>query len=275
MCSGIRLIADDSSVLIGRTMEFGSNIEFQPVKTPEFIGMVADGYAVDGLNKYGLVVMAFYFPGYATYSPSTHSNKINLAAHEVTNYLLQNAMNCTDVVSLAEQIVVTSEKNEMYKMTFPLHWFVCDASGRTLVLECLLHGHLKAYENKLGIMANSPTFPEHLTSLQYYPSFTPYDQPDKPYSRGTGLLGLPGDFTSNSRFVRLNMFQQFVLKPKDGNEGVKTVFHILNNFDIPLGVVRSNQDLESTKYTIVYDIKKQKAYYKTYEDSQVKMLNHV
>jgi len=279
MCSGIRIICKDGSVLLCRTMEFGMELQYNISKTKNIIGVTTDNYYVDGLNKHGLSVMTFYFPGFEQYidinSISENDNIVPLMSIAVANYLLENATSIKDIKRIASTIRVTTEKYQKFNMIMPFHWFCADKSGECIMLECI-NGIPTVYDNKLGISANSPTYPEHLISLQAYPDFSKYDSEKKHISEGTGMLGLPGDFTSISRFVRLNVFQQFHNEPKNVLDGITTSFHILNNFDIVKGFVidKKTKVEEFTQYTIVYDLKNFDCWFRPYGEPTIRNLRN-
>jgi penicillin V acylase-like amidase (Ntn superfamily) len=107
--------------------------------------------------------------------------------------------------------------------------------------------------------------------LQAYPDFSQYNSEKKNISEGTGMLGLPGDFTSISRFIRLNVFQQFHDEPKNVLDGISTSFHILNNFDIVKGFVidKKTKVEEFTQYTIVYDLGHFDGWFKPYGEQRI------
>src|SRR5439155_430778 len=101
-----------------------------------------------------------------------------------------------------------------------------------------------------------------------------------PFGQGSGMLGLPGDFTPPSRFVRAVAFSQSVFKPKTGNDAVLEAFHILNQFDIPKGAAREHEKDEHgniladyTIWTAASDLKAKKYYFRTYENSQIRMVD--
>jgi choloylglycine hydrolase len=279
MCSGIRIICKDGSVLLCRTMEFGMELQYNISKTKNIIGVTTDNYYVDGLNKHGLSVMTFYFPGFDQYidinSISENDNLVPLMSIAVANYLLENATSIKDVKRMASTIRVTTEKYQKFNMVMPFHWFCSDKSGECIMLECI-NGIPTVYDNKLGISTNSPTYPEHLISLQAYPDFSQYDSEKKHISEGTGMLGLPGDFTSISRFVRLNVFQQFHNEPKNVLDGIAISFHILNNFDIVKGFVidKKTKAEEYTQYTIVYDLKNFDSWVRPYGEPTIRNLRN-
>ena len=118
------------------------------------------------------------------------------------------------------------------------HWRLADQSGRAVAIE-YLEGELHVIENPLGVITNSPNFTWHLTNLTNYVNMSPYAWPAveienltlKPSSLGSGMNGLPGDFTSPSRFVRAVAFQETAAPSAKADDGVKTAFHILNLFD--------------------------------------------
>jgi choloylglycine hydrolase len=279
MCSGIRIICKDGSVLLCRTMEFGIELQYNISKKKNIIGVTTDNYYVDGLNEHGLSVMTFYFPGFDQYidinSISENANIVPLASITVANYLLENATSIKDIKNLTSKIRVTTEKYMKFNMVMPFHWFCADKSGECIMIECV-NGVPIVYDNKLGISTNSPTYPEHLISLQAFPDFSQYNSDKKKISEGTGMLGLPGDFTSISRFIRLNLFQQYHDEPKNVLDGISTSFHILNNFDIVKGFVidKKTKVEEYTQYTIVYDLGHFNAWFKPYGEPTIRNLRN-
>ena len=127
----------------------------------------------------------------------------------------------------------------------PCHYIVNDASGQCVVLE-YVNGELKIHDNPLGVITNSPTFDWHVTNLRNYVNLTVNNVPPVEISgiklpgfgQGSGMLGLPGDFTPPSRFIRAVAFSQSALPVATADEGVLQAFHILNQFDIPKGAAR-------------------------------------
>jgi choloylglycine hydrolase len=284
MCSGIKIICRDGTILVARTLEFAMLLDYEKHISNSIIGITSDGYFLDGINKYGLSVMAFYFPNYIQYSDSPVTNNINLSSLEFSGYLLNEAKSVYDVKNICEKITVINKIYKPMGIVVPLHWFCCDKKNNCVVIECV-NGKPIVYDNNLGVMTNSPTYPEHIKSLQNYPDFSPYnigtsENPrknstglDVNYSQGTGFLGLPGDFSSISRFVRLNIFQKYHNQPENKKDGINTIFHILNNFDIVKGYVISpsnNKDkYEFTQYTVVYDLNNFETFYKSYNNQNI------
>jgi choloylglycine hydrolase len=272
MCSGIRIICKDGVIMMARTLEFNYIFDYKLYNDENIIGIIVDSYFLDGLNKNGLCVMSFYFPEFAQYTNEIPEGNLSLMSLDVTGYLLKHAANINDVQKLIKNITVNEQIFPTFGTVIPLHWFVSDKSGKSIVIESV-NGVLNSYENKAGILTNSPTYPTHLLSLQAFPEFSRYNNPRKTYSEGTGMNGLPGDFSSISRFVRLSVYQDFHDKPNNGVDGLATAFHILNNFDIVKGYVENKEgNKEFTQYTVVYNLNNFKAWYKSYENVVVRNL---
>lgn len=271
MCSGIRIICKDGTVIVARTLEFGFVFDYSIYYDKNILGITAEKYFLDGVNKDGVCVMTFYFPKFDEYTNDVPEGNISLMSLEVTGFLLQHAKNISDIENIIKKITVNKEIFKTFNSVVPVHWLCVDKTGECIVIESV-KGVLTSYKNKLGVMTNSPTFPTHLLSLEAYPNFSRY-APNKNYSEGTGMNGLPGDFSSISRFVRLNLFQELHDKPSNGDDGIFTAFHILNNFDIVKGYVENSTGVkEFTQYTVVYNLNDLNGWYRTYEKFIIKNL---
>ncbi|AGE50738.1 amindase [Paramecium bursaria Chlorella virus CVB-1] len=278
MCSGIRFISKDGTVVVGRTMEFGQNIlKFKKFKTTAIKGTsTPDNKILDGMNLSGLVVFVFYFPKCATYAPVTMT-KINVKPTDLAMMILERCETCDDVEFLAPTVNMIDEIYPPFEKTPGMHWFVTDATGTSLVLEPA-NGRLNVYRNDIGVFTNSPSFPEHLDEAEkVLANVSQYSNPNAD-SQGSGAIGLPGDFTSKSRFARLAFFADTVVKPNNGEEAINSLIHVLNNFDIPKGAVVSRDpktrkdNYETTIYTAYYNISKRQVLFKDYENQQIRIL---
>ena len=166
----------------------------------------------------------------------------------------------------------------------PFHYLVIDKEGNSLVIEPLA-GKLKVHENKLGVITNSPTFDWHMTNLKNYLNLKPENVKPKvidgvelaPPGQGSGMMGLPGDFSPPSRFVRAAIFSTTAIPSSDATKAVFQAFHILNQFDIPFGTVRAVENgvthIERTQATSVRDPQSLKYYFRTYEDQTIKSVD--
>jgi choloylglycine hydrolase len=275
-CTGILLRNADGSIVHGRTVEFGMPLEMDIVVVPrgyDFVGQTPLGtgktwtskYAatggilfgnlaiMDGLNEKGLAVGAFFFPTMAQYAETTPDNQSrSMSAADFSNWILTQFASVDEVrkaVEAGEVVVAPTLLPGWPPQPQPFHWIIYDKSGKSLVIEPL-GGKLVLTDNPLGVLTNSPSFDWHMTNLRNYVSLSPRDVPpvtfDKetfaPFGMGAGLHGLPGDFTPPSRFVRAAVFAATAVPAADTQAGIFKGFHILNNFDIPVGAAREVSD---------------------------------
>ena len=309
-CTGIKLIADDGAIIHGRTLEFGVTVPTSAVVVPRgyaFKGTIPDGsaglayvskYAVvgaiaadnmivlDGLNEKGLAAGTFYFPDYVGYTASTKENQSkSLAPVEFVNWVLTQFATLEEVKNALESVVIVPTVSKEWGTTPPpFHYVVYEKSGKALVIEPI-GGKLVTYDNPLGVFTNSPTFDWHMTNLTNYINLTPWNVKPitlrgvtlRPFGQGSGMVGIPGDFTPPSRFVRAAIYSVTATPPKNAEAGVLQVFHILNQFDIPVGAARVQEDgvvySDYTLVTCVRDPQSLKYYFKTYDDQSVKVVD--
>jgi choloylglycine hydrolase len=311
MCTGIMLKTKDGAIVHGRTVEFGTVIDTSIVVVPRgyaFVGQTPKGdglkyaakYAaigaiaftdvklLDGLNEAGLAVGAFYFPTFAEYTPVTPDNqKKGLSPNDFPNWLLTQFASVDEVRRAIENedVVVTPTVLEGWgPETPPFHYVVYDKTGASIVIEPV-GGRLVVHDNPLGVMTNSPTFDWHMTNLRNYISLNPRNVPPikiagetfKQLGQGSGMLGLPGDFTPPARFVRAAVFSATAIPSETAEQGIEQVFHILNNFDIPVGVAREeSHGVMHTDYTMLTtarDPQSLRYYYKSYDDQTIRLVD--
>ncbi len=308
-CTAVKLKAKDGGIVHGRTLEFGVKVDTSVVVIPRgysFNGTTSRGpglpykskYAVvgamagdhlsvlDGLNEKGLAVGVFYFPSFASYTPLTSENRSRaLSPAEFSNWILTQFANIEEVKAGLEKIVIVPTIDKEWGSTpAPFHYIVYDRTGEALVIEPL-QGKLVTHDNPLGTFTNSPTFDWHMTNLRNYINLTPYNvDPLKfmglifaPFGQGSGMVGLPGDFTPPSRFIRSALFSITAIPSENAEEGVYQLFHILNQFDIPIGIARQESGgVTYSDYTLVTCVREPRAlryYFKTYDDQSIKMVD--
>ena len=308
-CTGVKLVAKDDSIIYGRTLEFGVPLETSVVVVPRGIQIsgttplgqglvyttkyaslgivISDDLSIlDGLNEKGLSIGTFFFPLYADYAEITQENRsIALSPTEFSNWILTQFATVEELVLALDKVLIAPTRSEDWGgVAPPFHYIVSDQSGKCLVIEPL-KGKLVTYDNPLGILTNSPSFDWHLTNLRNYINLRATNvAPLKidnlvfaPFGQGSGMVGLPGDFTPPSRFVRSFVFCQTALPADTAEQTVFQTFHILNQFDIPLGVARSvDKDgihADFTQATCVRDPKSLKYYFKTYQDQTVRCID--
>ena len=173
-------------------------------------------------------------------------------------------------------------------LSSPLHFYVGDQSGKVIVVE-YINGRCQINDNPLGVLTNSPPFMWHIANLSNYVNLSPVTVPQldlshidvKNFGQGTGLLGLPGDYTPPSRFIRASLFSQWAHPEKDASDTARLGFHILNTFDIFEGIVRSGSSSpdskdshqEITEWTIVHDRTHLKSYFRNYFSLRIQMVD--
>ncbi len=311
-CTGIRLIAKDGSVVHARTLEFGldlkSNVLVIPrgyartgetpdgarglAYTSKYASVGANGvdlpYLFDGLNEKGLAVGTFYFPTTAGYMPYSAADAgRTLAPWQVGSYLLENFANVDEVKANIDKIVVPDVVFKAWGFSPPVHYVVHDETGQSIVIE-YVGGKLNVMDNPLGVMTNSPAFDWHMTNLRNFVNLTVVNaSPVKlgtitlvPTGMGSGMHGVPGDFTPPSRFVRAAIYSASVLPSDTGQDAVLQAFHVLNQFDIPKGAARDHEKDEHgnviadyTLWTSANDLKARRFYIRTYDNSQIRSVD--
>ena len=168
--------------------------------------------------------------------------------------------------------------------TSTVHWRVGDATGRQIVIE-IVDGRTNVYENTLGVLTNAPGFEWQVVNLNNYVNlYSGGAQPKTvdgvlihPFGAGSGMLGIPGDVTPPSRFVRAFFYKTTAPQQKTGRDCVMQCFHILNNFDIPVGVeheLGKSPDIPSaTQWTAASDLTGKKLYFRTMYNSSIRCID--
>jgi choloylglycine hydrolase len=232
----------------------------------------------DAVNESGVAVAALNFPGYAVYSPPTEG-KINLASFEVIPWVLCNASSVLEAAALLRKVNITLDSVSPELPHTPLHWMIADKET-SVVAESTAKG-IRIYDNPVGVMTNSPLFPYHLARLREYAalsSATPkngicpeIDFGDVP--RGTGAIGLPGDWSSSSRFVRAVFAKNHTAGIESPYGAVSDFFHIADTVSIPCGCVRAKDGSSvRTVYTSCFDLTDGIYYYTTYENRSIRSI---
>jgi choloylglycine hydrolase len=308
-CTGIRLTAGDGSIVYARTMECGSDLQSDMLivprgrvytgETPQgaaglrwttkygFVGPNVRGlaYVCDGLNEKGLAVGNFLFPGTAGYQKiDKQSAGRAIASHQVAVYLLSTCATVEDAIAALRNVQVGLVANTSLDSLLQLHYALHDSGGQSAVVE-YVDGQMRVYDNPLGVITNSPSFDWHQTNLRNFIRLSPDNavpvvlsgEKLVGFGQGTGMWGLPGDFTPPSRFVRAVAFTQAAIPTETAAQCVWQAFHLLNQFDLPLGAIRATDNgrtiQDYTNWTTAADMKHLRYYFHTYQDRQVKMVD--
>lgn len=238
------------------------------------IGMatVAQGYPLyyEAANECGLAMAGLNFPGNAHYFEET-SGKDNIAPFEFIPWILGQCKNLCEARQLLKNMNLCNIPfGEKWPLS-PLHWIIADREG-AITVESIADG-LKIHENPVGVLTNNPPFDYHMTHLCDYLNLT-HQPPENrfgkihlaPYSRGMGGMGLPGDLSSASRFVRAAFVKLNSVSGEGETESVSQFFHILGAVEQQRGCVRLPNGNEITVYTSCINTDRGIYYYTTYEN---------
>lgn len=305
-CTGISLFAKDGGYVQARTIEWGDSylpseyviiprnleqisytptgingLKFQSKYGVVGLAIIQKEFIAEGLNEVGLSAGLFYFPHYGKYPEyDPQQNNQTLSDLQFVSWILSRFSTINEVIEATKQIRITS----LDKQGSTVHWRIGEASGRQVVLE-FINGIPHFYENKIGVLTNAPDFPWHITNLNNYVNLFPGNAPTQkigditifPFGAGSGFLGIPGDVTPPSRFVRIAFYKATAPQLKTSEETIFQSFHILNNFDIPIGVEhpigKAPNIPSATQWTSAIDLTQKKLYYKTSYNNNIRCIN--
>lgn len=237
---------------------------------------------MEGINEAGLNAGLFYFPEYGKYAPYDPSaNATSMSDMQLVAWILSSFSSINELKAAIGDIRVVSTDAR----ASTVHWRVTEPSGRQVVLE-IVDGEVCFYDNPLGVLTNSPEFTWHLTNLNNYVNLSSGSVNHRQvgtlsltaFGGGSGLHGLPGDMTPPSRFIRAAFFQSTAPRLGDEDATVVQAFHLLNNFDIPVGVQfadpREVPSMPSaTQVTIASDLHNKRIYYRTMYDMSIRCID--
>lgn len=246
------------------------------------IGMacVVDGFPLyfEATNEKGLSMAGLNFPDNAVYYDFAEG-KYNVAPFEFIPWILSRCASIDEAEWLLKKInLVNIHFSEKLPLS-PLHWMISDKE-RSIVVEPLTDG-LKIYDNAFEVLTNNPPFDFHKTNVSNYMGLgiggvsSQFDAkiPMKNYSLGMGAMGLPGDFSSASRFVRALFVKENSVSKNDEKSNVNQFFHILNSVAMPNGCVLAEKNFEYTRYSSCCNIERGIYYYTTYNNFEIKTVN--
>jgi len=309
-CTGIRIKTEDGNFIHGRTMEFAAS--FSPhslIAVPrgkKYSGLTPTGkpgmpwetkyafvgfnpipamFVDDGLSEKGLYVAGFFFAGYAQYEEVTEADyPTTISCIELASWILGNCANVAEVREQLPKIHVCGTVFQGMGIVPPLHCIVSDKTGDAAIIEYVA-GKLNIYDNKVNVITNSPTYDWHIENIRNYIALKPENNPAikingyefAQFGQGSGLIGLPGDFSSPSRFVRATYLVYSAFQGKNVDEAIGIAFHIMNHFDIPLGAVRGMEGTtpvyDTAQWTSAADLTNGRYFYHTYTDRTVRMID--
>lgn len=229
----------------------------------------------DAVNEKGLGMAGLNFVGNAVYG-EVKEGKENVAVFELIPYILSQCENTEEARELLGKIQITDTKFKEQLPNGRLHWIIADEK-EAITVESVTEG-LKIYENAPGVLTNNPPFPMQMFQLNNYMQLSSR-QPEnlfsdqlslETYSRGMGALGLPGDLSSASRFVRVAFTKLHARSGEGEAESVGQFFHILGSVEQTRGCCElENGKYEITIYTSCCNATKGIYYYTTYTNRQI------
>ncbi len=246
------------------------------------IGMayISDGYPLyyDATNEVGLSMAGLNFPENAWYECSC-PDKDNVAPYELIPWILGQCATVSEAERLLKRINLLNESFSAELPLTPLHWMISDKQ-RAITLESVKSG-IKIYNNPVGVLTNNPTFDYHIFNLNNYMHLSNGDPENtifgenkelelKRYSRGMGAMGLPGDASSMSRFIRATFVKMNSVSEDSEQESVMQFFHILKSVEMQRGCVQLDSGLyEITVYSSCCNTDRGIYYYTTYGNNQI------
>lgn len=302
-CTGMSRRAADGSVVVARTIEWAAGaLKSEYVVIPRGepltsytpsaekgltfearygvvgLAVVEPHFIAEGVNERGLAAGLFFFPRYGGYRAYDASQRTTtLADLQVVEWILSQFASIDELKqSIGSVDIVALEPNAV------IHWRIAEPSGREVVME-IVDGEVRFYENSVGVITNAPGFEWQLTNLDNYVNLRPGSASDyelgshklQPIGGSSAMLGLPGDFTPPSRFVRAAFFRNTAPQLATGMDSVLQCFHLLNNFDVPIAIENpAEKSLPSaTHWTSAIDLKARRVYYKTAYNNTIRCID--
>ena len=226
----------------------------------------------DAMNERGLCISALNFPGNAYYNPKPTNDKLNLTSYEIIPYIMSKCASVSEARSALDKIQIVNTPFDENTGASPLHWHIADNES-SVTVESTKNG-LKIYDNPVGILTNNPEFPSHLQNLSNYEHLKPASPTESAYSLGLSTYGLPGDFSSPSRFVRLAFLKKYMDNNLDESTALATAFQVMSSVSVVKGtVLTKEQKPHYTIYTCVMSATNGIYRYTTHKSTEIKSVN--
>ena len=291
MCTAI-LLKNNNLSLFGRNMDIEYSFNEQIIITPTNypitfknkeaiinhyailgMGTVIDNYPLyaDCVNEHGLAVTALAFSN-AKYK-TIKTNKINIAPYELPLYILSKFKNVDEAINHLKNINLININFNKTTINTPLHFMISD-KDKSIVIEQT--DKLYIYDNPYNVLTNSPSFSYHIENIKNYLNLSikniendPFNLKIKPNTNNHNLIGLPGDYTSQSRFIKTLFIKNNIKLTNNYNDTLYHFFEILNQVKMLKGIVLTNKGYEYTRYTSCMDLNNIIYYYKTYNSNNI------
>jgi choloylglycine hydrolase len=299
-CTAVDVTAKDGSVMAGRTMEWAFDMQWQFLYYPKGtqynltapdnlslkpipitnkyalfgIGTALENDAIlDGQNSEGLAISGNFLPGFTQYQAVNAKDTKYLSVLDLCKFVLGNFATVDEVKANLPAYKVWGPKIKNLPIEPTIHFLITDKSGKNIVIE-FIHGQMHIFDQTASVLTNSPNYDWHMTNIRNYLNLSNQwvsQTTVKGYNvtqlgQGGGSIGLPGDYTPPSRFVKTTFLKYFATTPANTNEAVELVGHILNNVDIPKGVVAEKGGLaDYTQWAAIKDVSHNIFYFADYD----------
>ncbi|MDD4602355.1 MAG: choloylglycine hydrolase family protein [Bacteroidales bacterium] len=311
-CTVFRLQAKDGSLMVARSMEFGVDLHYDLLVVPRnkqyaspfatginglkwttrygYIGVTSFGLdhgISDGMNEKGLAIALLWYESDMKWQDVTKADSsVALAQLVFGDWVLGSFATVDELRNAIAKVKVFNYTDPTTGLALTAHFIVYDALGECVVVE-YDKGMCNIYDNSLGIMTNAPSFPWQVTNLRQYIGMNPVSPvPLKSAGltltatgHGAGMIGLPGDYSPPSRFVRLGMLTRFVDQQPDAAHNLNLCNHVINTFTIPFGIIYDVTpagkpvNKESTQWVTFRDLTNQILYFKTYDNQTLRKID--
>ena len=297
MCTGVRFTDDKGNMFFGRNLDWSVGYGQKIVVTPKnyeynsaFLGQMKPKYALIGMgiveenvplyfdcgNEAGLAIAGLNFPGYAQYEPAAVEGKTNVAAYEFPLWVAMNFATVDEVEDALKNVAIVAKPVSDKFPVSMLHWIIGDAK-RSIVVEYTKDG-LEIFHNEVDVLTNQPGYGWHKENLRNYMNLTSL-QPKKvmwgkqeldAFGSGSLMRGMPGDYYSPSRFVRVAYLNTHYPTKTTEEENVSRLFHTLAGVAMIDGAAAmADGDFEKTVYTGGFSAATGTYYWNTYENPAI------
>lgn len=307
-CTDFVLKSADGTLVNGRSLEFAMDLQskiqvfsrkmevsslgpngepgMQWVSQYGFLGVTAFGknLTLDGMNEKGLSCGLLWMPTTQYQTISVGDVETPLDFVDLGVWILGNFASVAEVKEALKGVRVWGHPVPPLPGIPPLHIAIHDAMGNHLVVE-FIKGKMLVYDNPNTVLTNYPPFDWMLINLQNYIHLSAFNVPDVKFQgaafgqtgQGSGMLGLPGDWTPPSRFVRMTTFLRFAKQAENALEAINLAEHLLNTVDIPIGMIRERihigAGLDSTQWIVIKDLTNKVFYFRSYKDLALKSID--
>lgn len=305
-CTDFVVVTKDRTFVNGRSLEFAMDLQSKLKVFPRnqkmssqgpdrrkgtewvskygYLGVTAMGmnFSMDGLNEMGLSFGLLWLPGwtqYPTVAPEEMKKALDFV--DLGAWLLGNFATVAEIKEGLKGVRIWGHPVPPLPGIPPVHVAIHDAKGNHLVLE-FIKGEVKVYDNPNTVLTNSPPFDWHVINLDNYINLNALNAGPVNLNgmvlnapgQGSGLLGIPGDWTPPSRFVRMTTFLRFAEPANDAAGGINLAEHLLNTVDIPIGEVQDpNAGGDYTQWVVIKDLTHRVFYFRSYYDLCLKMVD--